>query len=90
MTFRAAQDAAYCNLQTTAGQGALPAKPLPAMRDRLKALDAERLHLLYGLTSQVTQGSRAAYQPRYGWNQDTVKADHADEWNLVCVRSTWC
>lgn len=57
-----------------------PVEPLPNMRERLKAIDAERSYTLYGLTSQFTHGSRAAHQARYGWYEDKVKVDQVDEW----------
>lgn len=67
-------------LKDVAGPDVLPIKPLPNMRERSKVIDADDPYLLYGLTSQVVHGSRAAYQARYGWDQDTVKVDRADEW----------
>jgi hypothetical protein len=70
-------------LEDFAGPDAPPTKPLPSMRDRLKAIGAERSYLLYGLTSHVSHGSRAAYQARYGWKHDKVKADQADEWRAA-------
>ncbi len=67
-------------LKEVAGPDVLPINPLPTMRERLRAINNENSYLLYGLTSQVIHGSRAAYQARYGWDQDTVKVDCADEW----------
>ncbi len=59
-----------------------PISPLPSMRDRLRALNAERSYVLYGLMSHVAHGSRAAFQPRYDWQegQGQVRVNHVDEW----------